>query len=242
MSVRRLLYYAGVPASLLDTVLEYERRILCSLDWNLQTSTLVSGVVGLCNLVGVSGRLQLCCAMFSDYLLLDPQIQAFPLSEVVVAIVRCVYRSLHAIDGSGGEESCSSSLSSSPRSRSNSSSDLSSISSSSSSSSSSSTSHEFEGMTLLESASCSLLCRVYVEKAWSEVEKCICSTTDGLVGDVVGDSWVNWSKVAELSRENSTSTSSTSTSSTSSFTSHQLEETIIQTHLPSFLTAIQARL
>ena len=241
MSVRRLLYYAGVPASLLDTVLEYERRILCSLDWNLQTSTLVSGVVGLCNLVGVSGRLQLCCAMFSDYLLLDPQIQSCPLSEVVVAIVRCVYRSLHAVDGSGSDDSCSSSLSSSPRScscsRSNSHSDLSSISSSSSSSSIS-TSHEFEGMSLLESASCSLLCRVYVEKAWSEVEKCICSTTDGLVGDVVGDNWVNWSRVAELSRD----TSSSSSSSTSSPTTHQLEETIIQTHLPSFLETIQSRL
>lgn len=224
MSIRRLLYYSGVPASLLDTVLEYERRILCSLDWNLQASTLVSGVIGLCNLVGVSGRLQLCCAMFSDYLLLDPQTQSFPLSEVVVAIVRCVYRSLHAVDGSGGDDSCSSSLSSSPRS-----------SSSSISSSSSSTSHEFEGMALLESASCSLLCRVYVERAWNEVGKCICSTTDGLVGDVVGDNWVNWSRVAELSRDNSSSSSS-------SPTNHQLEETIIQTYFPSFLKTILSRL
>ena len=245
MSVRRVLYEAGVAGYLLPNVLDYERRILDCLDWHIHTITLVSAVVGLCSCVGVSGRSQLCCAMFSDYLLLDPQIQSFPLSEVVVAVVRCVCRSLQE-DEVVEVNDDHSLASSSPRSSS---------STSSTTSTPSLTDADSHPLAMLEGTNCSLLCRICVEKAWGEVKTTICSSTEHILGNSVGVNWINWPTTRNYLRDEIPSTNgdedvlspssnpSSSPSSRCLFGSdHQVLGVVVQTYEPTFLTTIQSRL
>ena len=90
MSISSMLYQSGMSVSSLSEVNRLERMILDGLDWCIQSSTLIEGVLGLCEClkVGVSDTWK--CLLLSDFILFDFRIQEFCLGDVSKAIVRSV--------------------------------------------------------------------------------------------------------------------------------------------------------